>query len=159
MEMNNSFQNGLLAFQEQKFSEAVVCFQNAVSDEPENVNYLYYLGSSLSGLGRKSEAVEVLSRALDVTDAAPIRYMRAELTMDERPDAAAEDFSRIIGQGSCENRYWTSLSYLGRGLLSLETGDIDAALTDFTAAEDLARSEGDASLIARIGTTLEKNGF
>lgn len=72
---------------------------------------------------------------------------------------AEDDFSSIIMHETADNRYWVSLSYLNRGLLRLGTEQIDEALSDITAAENLAHQEEDAVLLSRISSVLEKNGF
>ncbi|HJJ46922.1 MAG TPA: tetratricopeptide repeat protein [Methanocorpusculum sp.] len=158
--MTSSFQSGLQAFRERRFEEATAAFRLSVSSDRENPNYLYYLGCSLFELGKTQEAVETLSEALKISDAIPIRYMRGEINMNRGLLLEAEDdFSSIIMQNSAENRYWTSLSYLNRSLIRLEEEQIDAALSDITAAENLAKLEEDTALLSRISSVLEKNGF
>ena len=158
--MNPVFQSGLRAYRCHQFEEAAADFRTAVSEDPQNPNYLYYLGCSLSELGKMEESVEVLSEALEITDAIPIRYMRGEINMNRGLLSDAEDdFSSIIMHETADNRYWVSLSYLNRGLLRLGMEQIDEALSDITAAENLAHQEEDAVLLSRISSVLEKNGF
>ena len=106
------------------------------------------------------ESADILSDALKITDAIPIRYMRGEINMNRGLLSEAEDdFSSIIAQDTADNRYWVSLSYLNRGLIRLGEEQIDSALSDITAAENLARMEGGSVLLSRISSVLEINGF
>ncbi|MDO5845048.1 MAG: hypothetical protein Q4Q53_07895, partial [Methanocorpusculum sp.] len=102
------------------------------------------------------------SKALEICpQSAVIRCCRAELLLSEKKSSEAlADFSKIISEASeNENRYWISLSYLGRGLLRVERGEIEGAIMDFSFAEDLANKEGDKGLSARIAQELERSGI
>lgn len=159
---DNFFKKGLELYAARKFSDACEFFSAAIDLRPDNVNYHYYRGVCLCELGKMDDAVLDYSFALErVPGCVPIRYNRAELYLEMGDNDSAEaDFSKIIdSEISEDNKYWLSLSFLGRGILKLDAGDIDSAISDCTAAEDLANEIGDKGLIARIGKELERNGF
>lgn len=160
-EATELFSRGLAAYQQRDFSGAWDLFSKALSLCPGNANYLYYRGAASHELGMDSEAFADYSQALTLVPASiPIRYSRAELSFScGKTDDALKDFNEIIQHGEADTRYWLALSYLGRGLAALDSGDVDQAVLDLTAAEDIANEEGDAGLIARIGSELERNGF
>lgn len=158
--MNQLFLEGLQAYKEGRYADAVTILKRAVAESPDNSNYLYYLGCSQAQNNQPEEAIESLSQALERVDAVPIRYMRGEIALNSgKQEEALADFTAIIENCTSEYRYWKSLSFLGRGLIHLEQGDIEEAMSDFTISEDIAREEGDSSLLARIAATLEINGF
>ncbi|MDO5845716.1 MAG: tetratricopeptide repeat protein [Methanocorpusculum sp.] len=155
------FSRGLAAYQARDFDGARDLFSAALSLSPQNANYLYYRGSVSQELGDTDTAIADFSKALAlVPSCAPIRYSRADLYFSSGKTAeAVADFDEIIQHAGTDARYWVSLAYLGRGIAALDCGNIDGAISDLTAAEDAAKEEGDAGLIARIGSELERNGF
>ncbi len=159
-EMSDWFASGLSAFQKRDFVEAERLFSKALEVSPTNPNYLYYRASAFVELGKPKEAEADFSTALEMVESLPIRYSRGEfyLSLGEMEKAAA-DFSKVLEDSTTEGRYWRALAYLGRGLISLEAGDIESAVFDLGDAEDLAKEEGDTALLARISSELERSGF
>lgn len=156
------FKKGLSAYSARDFSSAEKFFSYALKENPKNANYYYYRGSCLSELGNSEKAVEDYSKALEICpQSAVIRCCRAELLLNEKKSAEAEsDFSKIIAEASeNDNRYWLALSYLGRGLIRVERGELEEAILDFSFAEDMAEKEGDKGLTARIAQELERSGI
>jgi len=156
--MNTSFQSGLSAYRQNRYSDAAAYFKNAADTEPQNVNYLYYYAESLVQTGKPDDASEILTQALAVFDAEALRYRRGELSMEKAPQNALADFTRIIETDTAEE-YWKALAHLSRGLICLEKGEIDMAIADFDAAKELAEKINDRTLLARISDAIEKNGF
>lgn len=158
--MNKIFLEGIQAYKEGRYDDAVMTLKRVSTENPNNSNYLFYLGSSQAQNNQPEEAVKTFSRALEITDAIPIRYMRGEIYLNsEKQDKALMDFNYIINCKDEDNQYWKALSFLGRGLIYLEKGDIEMALNDFTGAEKIAQENEDISLHVRITETLDKNGF
>ncbi len=160
-EADELFSGGLAAYQARSFSKAYALFSEAVKLSPKNPNYLYYRGTCAQELGLTTEAAKDYAAALARAPASiPIRYVQAELLMSAgEVEKAADDFNRIISTATADSRYWCALSYLGRGLISLEKGEIETAISDLSHAEELAHEEGDKVLAARIGAELERSGF
>ncbi|HJJ46612.1 MAG TPA: tetratricopeptide repeat protein [Methanocorpusculum sp.] len=161
VEADECFSQGLDAFSKREFRFAAELFEKAAALDSSNPHYYYYLGISLRELGDRASAEKHLSHAVSLLpDAAAIRYVRAEIRLENGDfSKAAEDFLYITSDESEENRYWKSLSYLGLGLIRIEEGDIEAALTLFSEAEDIARELNDTGLLSRISSELEKSGF
>lgn len=156
------FNKGLAAYSARDFSSATDFFCSAISENPNNANYYYYRGVCLCELGKNPEAIEDYSSALNLCPGSvAIRCCRAELYLNcSKNEEAEADFSGIIESGSEEDeRYWISLSYLGRGLLKVERGELEEAICDFSKAEELAEIEGDNGLRARIARELERSGI
>ena len=161
VEADTHFSQGLNAFAKREFRCAAELFEKAAALAPSNPHYYYYLGLTLRELGSTASAEKYLSHALLLLpDAAAIRYVRGDIRLEYGDfSKAAEDFLCITSDESEENRYWKSLSYLGLGLIRIEEGDIEAALTAFSKAEDIARELNDTGLLSRISSELEKSGF
>ena len=106
-----------------------------------------------------SNAIDKVTSALEsAPESYPIRYARGELYLEiGEMEKAEADFSRII---ECEaDGYWKALAFLGRGVIFLESGDVESAIIDLSDAEDLAVKDGDKGLLARISSELERSGF
>lgn len=155
------FAFGLSAFQRRDFLEAERLFTDALIIEPNNPNYLFYRASARAEQGNKNDAVADLSAAIAIVPTSlPILYRRGELYLEMNDlEKASADFSLVLEDTSDDGRYWRALAHLGRGMVFLETGDVEMAIIDLSDAEDLAKAEGDSGLIARIGSELERSGF
>ncbi|ABN06690.1 Tetratricopeptide TPR_2 repeat protein [Methanocorpusculum labreanum Z] len=155
------FRKGLVLFAARDFSGAAGCFTDALLENPENVNYYYYRGVCYQETGAAGEAISDYTSALSRSPSAyPIRYNRADLFLQAGDlEKARKDFEEILSDAGKDDPHWSALAYLGRGLIRLEEGEIEEAIIDLTAAEDLARLDGDKLLLARIGDELEKSGF
>ncbi|HJJ97555.1 MAG TPA: hypothetical protein O0X45_00565 [Methanocorpusculum sp.] len=157
------FQKGMQAYLVRNFAESIEWFTKALAENPENVNYYYYRGTSYQELEQYSEAVADYSAALDrFSGCVPIRYNRAEICRKlGHADRAAKDLTYIIvhadrtkGEG-----HWLALAYLNRGLARIDCGDLETGLVDFGKAEALAKELGDKILLAQIADELEKSGL
>ncbi len=157
------FRSGMQAYLSRNFAESVAWFTKALAENPENVNYYYYRGTSFQEMERYAEAVADYTAALDrFSGCVPIRYNRADICRKlGHADRAAEDLTYIIvhadrtrGEG-----HWLALAYLNRGLARIECGDLEAGLADFGKAEALAKELGDKILLAQIVDELEKSGL
>lgn len=157
------FRSGMQAYLARNFAESVAWFTKALAENPENVNYYYYRGTSFQEMERYAEAVADYTAALDrFSGCVPIRYNRADICRKlGHADRAAEDLTYIIvhadwtrGEG-----HWLALAYLNRGLARIDCGDLEAGLADFGKAEALAKELGDKILLAHIADELEKSGL
>ena len=157
------FRSGMQAYLSRNFAESVAWFTKALAENPENVNYYYYRGTSFQEMERYVEAVADYTAALDrFSGCVPIRYNRADICRKlGHADRAAEDLTYIIvhadrarGEG-----HWLALAYLNRGLARIDCGDLEAGLADFGKAEALAKELGDKILLAQIADELEKSGL
>jgi len=158
--MNQLFLEGIQAYKEGRYEDAVKTLKRVSSENPSNTNYLFYLGSSQAQNNQPEEAIRTFSHALELTDAIPIRYIRGEIYLNsEKQDKALMDFNYIISYNGEDNQYWKALSFLGRGLIYLEKGYIEMAMNDFADAENISQKNEDLSLRTRIAETLDKNGF
>lgn len=155
------FKEGLVLFAARDFAKAAGCFTHALRENPENVNYYYYRGVCFQETGAADKAIADYTSALvRQPSACPVRYNRAELYLQTGDLVKAEeDFEEILRSAEPADHHWPALAYLGRGLIRLEGGEVEQAVEDLSAAEDLAKKEGDRLLLARIGEELEKSGF
>lgn len=155
------FTDGMTAYANQEFAEAERLFSMAVSQSPENPNYLSYLGMVKQNLGKTEEAKEIIEKALTlIPTSVPLHYTLGELTFQlGLHEHARSEFTFICKSNETDSEYWKALSHLNLGLLALESANIDEALTEISQAEDIARNLGDIGLISRISTEVERNGF
>ncbi len=155
------FTKGLAAYAKRNLATAEEAFSQAVSGNPENPNYLSYLGIVKGELGKKAEAADLLSRAVDLLPTSiPLRYTKAEVFLQSgKSEEAKPDFMRICADTDTESLYWQSLSHFNLGLIALSSENIEEAILELSDAEDIAKHLGDSGLIARISAELEKNGF
>ncbi|MEA5037212.1 hypothetical protein SDC9_33168 [bioreactor metagenome] len=155
------FKEGLVLFAGRDFAGAAGFFTDALRESPENANYYYYRGVCFQETGAAVEAISDYTNALiRQPSACPVRYNRAELYLQTGDLVKAEeDFEEILRSAEPKDHHWPALAYLGRGLIRLEEGEVEQAVIDLSAAEDLAKMDGDRLLLARIGDELERSGF
>ncbi|HJJ34917.1 MAG TPA: tetratricopeptide repeat protein [Methanocorpusculum sp.] len=155
------FKEGLVLFAARDFTGAAGCFTHALQESPENANYYYYRGVCFQETGARDKAIADYTSALvRQPSACPVRYNRAELYLETGDlGKAEEDFAEILRSAEQKDPHWSALAYLGRGLIRLEEGEVELAVKYLSAAEDLAKMDGDKLLLARIGDELERSGF
>ena len=161
MNSGDAFNQGLRSYAARDFVKATEYFTDALCVNPENVNYYYYRGVCFQEMGDAAKAISDYSEALiRHPDTSAIRYNRAELYLASgEAGKARRDYEMILTSGKEEDWHWVALAYLGRGLILLEEGRVEEAISDMSSAEELAKKDGDKLLLARIGDELERNGF
>ncbi|HJJ36077.1 MAG TPA: tetratricopeptide repeat protein [Methanocorpusculum sp.] len=158
---NTVFTAGLNAYAAHDLTRAESLISRAVGMQPENPNYLSYLGMIRRDQGKLEEAERLLAAAvLRAPKSVPLRYTEAEIMfMRDRIDTAEPIFRTICEETGPDTAYWKSLAHLNLGLIALRTDDIETAIREFTDAEDGAKTLNDTGLRARTAAELEKNGF
>jgi predicted O-linked N-acetylglucosamine transferase (SPINDLY family) len=155
-------------------SEALVCFEQARGESPMPSAAIVGQCQALLRLGHVAAARETLDRALRENPSLPgVHGIRAEIfRVEGRPDEAWMEAQRGCslswqepGPGSGPGPGWSAppadpVAWFVRGILLLERGEADAALTSFDAAIALdpelgAAHQGRASALGQRGRSAE----
>jgi len=114
-----------IAFQEQKFEEALEPFYTSLKLYPENTDAQANLGVTLANLGRPDEAIIHLNKAIQIDPAnSPAHHSLASLLQKQgKPDQALVHYNKAIELGLQTARIYYDLG----GLWSAK-GDLNKAL-------------------------------
>ncbi len=112
--------------------EAVAVLEQALGEEPENLDVLNLLGALQIELGDREAAAELLSRALELDPTHPATHAnRGMMLLSNRPAAAVEAFQAALS-------YDPELAdaHNGLGILAAQRGDSEEAIRRWQRAID-----------------------
>jgi tetratricopeptide (TPR) repeat protein len=139
-----AYHRGAEARSEDDFERAASFFREALAIDPRHEDSLFYLGIALEESGRYREAAEILRRLTAVnresgrgwSELGSLLARRAPGNVFE-PAAAAAAFERAF-----EINREHSGTFLSRGALALDLGDLPEAKRLFRIASDMSSPEG-----------------
>ena len=146
----SNFSRGEELFMQNKPSDAQVYLENAVVDDPANVQAFLYLGITYEQLGKLNEAVsvyrQILDRAGDKTALISTNLGNAYFRLGNF-SAAESSYSRAL---AADTGY--SPAYLGRANTRIRTGALSDAVTDYQAYLSLEPGSAKRPEIERMVT-------
>jgi tetratricopeptide (TPR) repeat protein len=124
-------------------TNAAAQFQAVVQNDPVNFKAWYFLGILAHSEGRLADAVEDFQRAISAAPGMELAYYRLALVLADqrRGDAALQilDRARLSFPDSFDAQFFNAL-------VNFQLKDFDQAVSHFTAAETMARSNNPARL-------------
>lgn len=125
-------QRGLIDIYKGRFDEARKLFEELVSKHPDDPNLLTYHAITLTGCGRKEEAMARLQAALRKNDKSPLaqQYLGALYLEDGLLDDSlkALQSARSLSPGAPGPGYYLGLLYIKKGSLSEARGFLEESL-------------------------------
>ncbi len=154
-------EKGNLLANDGKYAEASLNYRRAIEKKPDFGEAYYRLGMSEFALGKRDSAVGALHRAVELMPAnAAAKVELADVTMTQylmsgRPQKLYDEVSRLTGQILQDNPGSAEGLRL-RGSLRLGDGKIDAAIDDFSRANQIEPLNPEITL--PLADALARNG-
>ncbi len=127
-------------------------YKEAIKHNPNMAEALDGLSSTLIGQGKVQEALPYIAQSLKINPENPTAYnMRAFAIADANPNGAIRDFSQSIAYDR-EN----PSSYYGRGIVYIQSGNIEAGVSDLQNAINYAKKQKNQKLAEAAQNILDQ---